>query len=94
MDIDLIRARRALAKGQLFRVRDGQGRRVECLSGCLWVTQEADPRDVVLEPGDGFTIERGGDTWLSALADSSFVLFDAPVPAAPRAAGLQRPAGY
>jgi Protein of unknown function (DUF2917) len=74
MDTDLFRAASQLAKGSLFRIHDGAGRRVECLSGCLWLTQHNDPRDTVLEAGDGFTIDRDGDTFLSALSDSRFVV--------------------
>lgn len=74
MDTDLFRAANELAKGGLFRIHDGQGRRVECLSGCLWLTQHNDPHDTVLEAGEGFTIDRDGDTYLSALSDSRFVL--------------------
>jgi hypothetical protein len=74
MDTDLIRAARELPKTGLFRIHEGQGQRIECLAGCLWITQESDPRDVVLEPGQGFTIDRGGETFISALADSRFVL--------------------
>lgn len=78
MDTDLSRAANELAKGNLYRIRDGQGRRVECLSGCLWLTQHNDPRDIVLEAGDGFTIDRAGDTFLSALSDSRFVVLCKP----------------
>lgn len=74
MDTDLFRATHQLAKGDLFRIHDGRGRRVECLSGCLWLTEQADPRDTVLEAGEGFTIDRDGDTYLSALSDSRFVV--------------------
>ena len=61
MNTDLLQAAHTLAKGGLFRIRDGQGRRVECLAGFQ--------NDV-----DGFTIDRAGDTFLSALADSRFVV--------------------
>ena len=74
MDNDLFRAANQLAKGSLFRIHDGAGRRVVCLSGCLWLTQDNDLRDTVLEPGDGFTLDRDGDTFLSALRDSRFVV--------------------
>jgi hypothetical protein len=74
MNNDLFRFAHLLDKGGLFRIHDGRGRRVECLSGCLWLTEAADPRDTVLEAGDGFTIDRNGDTYLSALSDSRFVV--------------------
>ena len=94
MDTDLIRAAREIPKAGLFRIHEGQGQRIECVLGCLWVTQESDPRDIVLEAGVGFTIDRGGETFISALADSRFVVLAAaklgtrqgpPVETAPRA---------
>jgi Protein of unknown function (DUF2917) len=78
MDNDLYRAAHELAKGRLRRIHDGQGLRVQCLGGCLWLTQDGDRRDIVLEAGDGFTIDRDGDTYLSALADSRFVVLCKP----------------
>jgi Protein of unknown function (DUF2917) len=77
MDADLLCAGQKLAKGGLFLIHDGRGRRVECLAGCLWLTQERDRRDIVLEAGEGFTVERAGDTILNALSDSCFVVLDA-----------------
>jgi hypothetical protein len=71
---DLMSAARPLDKGKLVRVHDGRGLRVLCLSGSLWVTQDNDPRDVVLEPGGSFEIDRDGDTLLSALNNVRFVL--------------------
>ena len=87
MNTDLLRAGQTLPKGGLFRIHNGQGRRVECLAGCLWLTQERDPRDIVLEAGEGFTVDRAGDTFLSALSDSSFVLLDSV-----QSAAAQKPA--
>ena len=77
MDTDLLRAARDLPKTGLFRIHDGQGQRIECLQGCLWVTQESDPRDIILEAGEGFTIDRAGETFLSALSDARFLVLAA-----------------
>lgn len=71
---DLHLASIALRKGQIHRIHRGLGRRIEALNGCLWVTIDNDLRDIFVAAGDGFTIDRDGDTLLSALADSSFVL--------------------
>jgi Protein of unknown function (DUF2917) len=92
MHTDLIRAARSLAKGQLFRIDDGQGQRVECLRGALWLTQHNDRRDVILHPGEGFTIERRGATFVSALGDSAYAVLDAipPVDAAAAAHAARR----
>ena len=89
MDNDLYRAAHELRKSQLHRIHDGQGLRVQCPSGCLWLTQQSDPRDVVLEAGDTFTIDRAGDTFLSALADSRFVLLCEPALGASARAAIE-----
>ena len=44
----------------IYRIEDGAGLRVECLSGALWITQEGDHRDITLEPGQSFQLDRGG----------------------------------
>ena len=81
MNTDLIRAAQTLDKGHLFRLHDALGLQVLCISGCLWVTQDGDPRDIVLEAGESFTIDRPGDALLSALHRSRFALLDeAPLP--------------
>ena len=63
-----------LARGGLWRVSAGRGQQVLCLDGTLWLTQEGDPRDVVLEAGEQALIERDGLSVVSALSDSRFVL--------------------
>lgn len=52
------------------------GRRVECLSGRLWLTIDHDRRDIVLDAGEGFTPDRPGALLLSALAPSAFRVLD------------------
>jgi hypothetical protein len=71
---ELHRSAIALPKGELYRIRHGAGRRIEALSGCLWVTMDHDLRDIVVEAGEGFSIDRDDDTLVSALDHSSFVL--------------------
>lgn len=82
MRSDLSLASTALRRGAVHRIEDGRGLAVQCLSGRLWLTQEGDPRDIVLEPGDLAPIERDGLSIVAALRDSSFVLLAAN-PAAP-----------
>lgn len=38
--------------------RDPLGRRIDCIDGTLWVTQDRDARDVLLEPGESFVFDR------------------------------------
>jgi hypothetical protein len=60
---------------------DALGASIRCTRGSLWITQHGDPRDVVLAPGERFTIDRGGVAVVTPLADSALVI-DQP-PAAP-----------
>lgn len=71
---DLHTAAIALRKGEIYRIHHGTGQRIETLNGCLWVTIDSDPRDIVVSPGAGFSIDRDGDALVSALDDSRFVV--------------------
>lgn len=44
-----------LPKGDLIAIPDLSGMQVACREGCLWITLDGDPRDIVLEPGQAFT---------------------------------------
>ena len=80
MNHDLLLGSHLLRKGQIHRLRSAAGRRVECLNGVIWITQDGDRRDIVLEAGDAFTFDRDDDVLLSALADSRYVLLAACAP--------------
>lgn len=54
-----------LGRSQYLRLRNGKGTTVRVVTGTLWVTQDGDARDVILEPGDDFVIDC---TALSVLA--------------------------
>lgn len=73
---DLYPAATLLRKGGIHRLADGLGRRIEALSGNLWVTIDRDIRDILLKPGEGFEIDRPGQTLVSALDDARFVVLD------------------
>ena len=66
-----------LQRRQVFNLRARKGQRIECRSGQLWITQDGDPRDVILDADQCFTLDRSGHTLVSALEDSSFVLRNA-----------------
>jgi len=80
MNQDLINGTRSLDKGRIRHVHTEKGRRVECLAGSIWITQDGDLRDIVLEPGEAFDFDRSGDALLSAFADSRYLLLDACAP--------------
>ena len=73
---DLFPATTQLHKGEIHRLCNGQGLRIEALSGNLWITIDRDIRDILLKPGEAFDIDRPGQTLISALDDSRFAVLD------------------
>lgn len=59
---------------QLFELPDASVADVRCTAGCLWLTLDNDPRDVILEPGDSFAAGEAKRALLYALEPSAFVL--------------------
>jgi hypothetical protein len=55
-------------------LHDRAGDRIECVAGVLWITQDRDPRDIVLRAGESFRLDRNGRTVVFALADARFAL--------------------
>lgn len=70
MDIDVKRAVIELEPHAVLPLHRAGGARIACLEGVLWLTQEADRNDIVLEAGDTFTIENEGDALVQALQGS------------------------
>ena len=52
---------------ELLPVRNGIGIEVKSLRGDLWITQESDPEDRIVEAGQSFVIDRSGITLVTAL---------------------------
>jgi len=73
---DLFPAAIHLRKGGIHRLPKGRGQRIESLSGSLWVTMDHDLRDILVQPGRGFSIDRPGPTLISALDDARFVVLE------------------
>ena len=59
---------------QLFEIPDASVADIRCTAGCLWLTLDNDPRDVILAPGDSFAADGPKRALLYALEPSSFVL--------------------
>ncbi len=60
-----------LDDGQTLRVLDAAGTTVTCREGTLWLTEEGQPRDIVLEAGACVRLKRAGLTLIQALAPAS-----------------------
>lgn len=75
-----------LGAGQMLRLHDAAGWTVACRSGSVWITQEADTRDVFLDAGDSFMLDRAGLALILARQDSAMAI-------RPPAGRKDRPAG-
>src|SRR5215471_18717176 len=55
-----------LSRGELVQLDGARGTALRVTRGMLWITLENDLRDVVLAPGDTFTVDRDGLTLIEA----------------------------
>ena len=65
--------------------------KVTCLEGRLWITQNNQPEDIVLEAGESRSIPAGRKTVVYALKPSRISLAAAKAPLFTRAAPQRRP---
>ncbi|HET7730552.1 MAG TPA: DUF2917 domain-containing protein [Usitatibacter sp.] len=67
MTLTLERTLIALKAGQLLTLDDAAGTRIVSRLGTVWVTEEGDPEDHIVGPGETRLIGRGGRTLLQAM---------------------------
>ena len=75
MDLSQIAASIRVLHSQPLRVRDSYGRRIAVLEGHVWVTQDSDPRDIVLSAGDDFLFDRPVPALVSALGGDALIAY-------------------
>jgi hypothetical protein len=63
-----------LDRGELVQLDGARGTALRVTRGMLWITLENDLRDVVLAPGDTFTVDRDGLTLIEAQERSTVCL--------------------
>ena len=63
-----------LPQRETLLLNNAEGTKINVEAGCLWVTMENDPRDIVLLPGMSFEIDRSGRTVITAEDDTRFRL--------------------
>ncbi len=68
-----------LAADELVKLDGARGTTLRVTRGTLWVTLENDTRDVVLEAGDVFTIDRGGLTLVEAQRRATVCVMGRPI---------------
>lgn len=77
MKIQLSQSEICLGKRQMLSLIDGAGVRIDARSGTVWVTQHHDPRDIVLGPGESFTLDAPGQAIVQAFEPSCVSLTQA-----------------
>lgn len=64
----------SLRKNQHLHLQDACGWTVHAVAGTLWITQDGDVRDVVLEAGQSFVLDRNTTALLSPLPEAQVSL--------------------
>jgi hypothetical protein len=63
-----------LARGYLVRIENARDMQLRVEQGAVWITQERDTRDVLLESGQSFRFDRDGIALMSACGRDPFTL--------------------
>jgi hypothetical protein len=75
MQLELTAGAVRLAPNQTLRVVDGAGSTVCAVEGSVWITEENDPRDIVLEAGGCYRLKQPGVALLNSLTGEASVSF-------------------
>ena len=75
MKIELRQGAVQLGPNQTLRVVDGAGSTVCAVEGSLWITDENQPRDIVLKPGACYRLRERGIALVNSLGGNAAVSF-------------------
>ena len=60
----------ALGARSVHRIENAKGLAIACVRGATWVTQERDPRDLILTAGQSMVLDKAGLAIVYALKDA------------------------
>jgi hypothetical protein len=66
----------SLEAGQFLSLDDACGTRIQSDEGTVWITEEGEPRDFVVGPGETYVVTRPGLTLVQAMVASRVALVD------------------
>ena len=92
MNLELNQDGLCLKSHQILKVRRGSGHTIVCHNGSVWLTQHGDGRDIVLNAGESFALDRDGLALVEALEQSGISI--APPAARTRAAAPAARTGH
>ena len=75
MQLELRAGAVRLGPNQTLKVRDGAGSTVCAVEGAVWITEENQPRDIVLQPGACYRLKHAGVAIVNALGGAAAVSF-------------------
>jgi len=64
-----------LGPNQTLKVVDGEGTTVCAVEGSVWITEENQPRDIVLQPGSCYRLRNSGLAIVNPLGGAAAVSF-------------------
>lgn len=74
MHVELDRPAINLDRNEIAAFEDARGARILCTFGALWITLDDDRRDIVLETGESFDVDRDARVLVMATQPSSLVV--------------------
>lgn len=74
MHIELKSGAVRLGPNQTLKVLDGAGSTLRALEGSVWITEENQPRDIVLEAGGAYQLRYPGTALVNSLAGEASVV--------------------
>ena len=75
MRIELKSGAVKLGPNQTLKVVDGEGTTVCAVEGSVWITEENQPRDIVLQPGSCYRLRNSGLAIVNPLGGAAAVSF-------------------
>lgn len=75
MTLELKKGTVRLGPNQTLKVVDAAGSTVSAIEGSVWITEENQPNDIVLTPGNSYRLRKPGVALVNSLGGAAAVSF-------------------